>query len=245
VRQEDVFDLPARSVHVWSLDLDLERLCLAPLAAALSSDERARARRFVSLLDRERWVAAHGLVRRILSGYLGVFADSLWFERAAGGKPRLAGTRSLRFNLAHAGGRALLAVSHGIELGVDLEEVKDVGELPCLAATCFSRAEQVALAAVSGQERLACFFAAWTRKEAFLKLLGSGLARPLSSFDVSLAPGEPARLLRVAGDPFAPARVALHAFTPAGGFVAALAVERTAVVVHRHGGALSMLLSVA
>ena len=84
-------------------------------------------------------------------------------------------------------------------MGIDLEAVRALENLDGLAASCFSRTEQAALAAVPEALRLEAFYDGWTRKEAFLKLLGDGLSRPLDSFDVTLSPGEPPRLLRVAG----------------------------------------------
>jgi 4'-phosphopantetheinyl transferase len=72
---------------------------------------------------------------------------------------------------------------------------------------------------------LAAFFACWTRKEAYLKALGDGLAVPLDQFSVSVAPGEPARLLGVAGKPGEAARWSMLELRPSPGYVAALVVE--------------------
>ena len=79
--------------------------------------------------------------------------------------------------------------------------IREIDNIEDLAKTCFSPAEQAALAAVPAEQRKRAFFAGWTRKEAFLKALGDGLSRPLDSFTVSLAPAEPAKLLRVEGAP--------------------------------------------
>ncbi len=70
------------------------------------------------------------------------------------------------------------------------------------------------------------FFNCWTRKEAFLKALGHGLSHPLDCFDVSLAPGEPARILRVKIAPGGDSGWCLGSFSPSPGFVAAVVTER-------------------
>jgi 4'-phosphopantetheinyl transferase len=84
--------------------------------------------------------------------------------------------------------------------------------------------ESAALRLIDQRERPRAFFRCWTRKEAFIKAVGDGLSHPLDAFDVTLAPDEPARLLRVAGDPEAPRRFRLQGLEPAEGFAAALVV---------------------
>ena len=223
--------LRPHDVHVWSLRLDLGQSGRDRLEASLSTDEAARARRFAHAIDRARFVCAHGLLRLVLSGYAGVQPQELVFEGAPGSKPRLADVRGPRFSLTHSGSLGLVAVSAAREVGVDLEEIREIGDPGHLAATCFSAVERAALTALPASQRRAAFFAGWTRKEALLKARGEGLSRPPGSFDVTLTPGEPARVLRVEGAPDAPRRYALRAWHPAAGFVAALAVEGRAVTL--------------
>ena len=71
-----------------------------------------------------------------------------------------------------------------------------------------------------------------SRKEAFIKALGDGLYHPLDVFDVSLAPGEPARILRVDDTPGADCGWSLDSFSPVFGFVAAVVIENPG---HRFG----------
>jgi 4'-phosphopantetheinyl transferase len=222
---DDVFGLERHDVHLWSLQLDLSPTARVALERVLSEGEVARMRRFVFAADRRRYAAARGLLRVVLSGYLGVGPEAVPLEASAGGKPMVAGRERPRFSLSHAGARGLIAVTADQDVGVDIEEVRDVGDLLTLAGTCFSPVERSALAAVPASQRQRAFFSGWTRKEAFLKVLGEGLSRPLDTFDVTLAPGAPARLLRVHGALRAPARYALRDLEPAAGCVGALAVD--------------------
>jgi 4'-phosphopantetheinyl transferase len=212
-------------VHVWTLRLDLERSDQARVESFLSPQEVARSRRFVQPADRRRWACAHGLLRLVLSLYLDLRPEDVVFEDGPGGKPRLAGRAGPCFNLSHADDLALVAVSPVHEVGIDVERIREIGSLRALADHCFSPAERDALGGVAGPQRLEAAFAGWTRKEAFLKARGDGLARPLDSFDVALVPGEAVRLLRVEGAPEAPERYTLRAVRPAPGYVGAVAVE--------------------
>ena len=183
------------------------------------------------------------MLRIVLSGYLDVKPVDVAFEIGHSGKPRLADRNGPRFNLSHAGIRGLVAVSAAREVGIDIEEVRELDDLENLARTSFSAVERAALAAVPVQYRQWAFFAGWTRKEAFLKALGEGLSIPLDSFDVTLAPGEPARLLQLRGAPSAPARYELRALRPAPGHVGALAIEGLdATIRYRSWRLLSALL---
>lgn len=212
-------------IHVWRADLDLPSASLAPLEATLVDEERQRAARYRFPAHRNRWVAARGILRQIVSGYLCIDPAEVRFDYGAYGKPtvRGVGEDGLCFSLTHAERMALYAVTLGRRVGIDLEVPRQDLDIDGIAARQFSAAEAAAHAAQPVGQRLDGFFRCWTRKEAYVKALGLGLSRPLDRFTVSLGP-EPA-LLADADDPRAPERWSFHAPDPGLGYVAALAVE--------------------
>jgi 4'-phosphopantetheinyl transferase len=94
-----------------------------------------------------------------------------------------------------------------------------------VATRFFSPSEVAELLALPPAERAAAFTAGWARKEAYLKARGSGLARPLASFSVSLAPCDPVPL----GDPEGEGWV-IRSLEVGEGVAGALAIERGAGV---------------
>ena len=92
----------------------------------------------------------------------------------------------------------------------------------------FSRRENDAYRALEPRERPLGFFNCWTRKEAYIKALGDGLYQPLDRFDVTLAPGEPARILRVENTAGGDCHWTLHGFARGDGLVGAVVVETVA-----------------
>ena len=213
-------------LHLWTSGLDRPPAEVEQLTLALSPDERERAGRFHFERDRRRFTVGRGFLRTLLAHYLGRSAAAVEFRYGPRGKPELAGGDTgsgLRFNLSHSGGRVLCALTRELDVGADLELIRPLHNLDGLAATVFSARELAALHALPAPLRQAAFYRCWTRKEAFIKALGDGLSWPLDSFDVTLGPSEPARLLRIAGDPGGPARWCLHALEDEG-WVAAVAV---------------------
>ncbi len=216
--------LAADSVHVWRIDLDVDADVRRRLAAPLSLDERARATRFRTETLTRRYQAAHGALRAILAGYLGKAPDTLTFAASAQGKPHLADDPALDFNLSHSGPIALLAVARARPVGVDVEQVRALPEAGLIAERFFAPAEVEAWSRFNSAAQTRAFFACWTRKEAYLKALGSGLARPLDSFVVSVDPDAPASLLSDAHDVQAVERWHLAALDPGPDAIGAVAV---------------------
>jgi 4'-phosphopantetheinyl transferase len=211
---------------VWSASVEPPAPLASHLIGFLSDEEHARAARFVSALDRNRFVAGRAFLRLLLARHAGAAPGDLQFRYGAHGKPALAGAGSeVRFNLAHSGALAVCAVAHGIgEVGVDVEGVRPVGRLEGLARTALSPREAAHFSSLPEPVRLRAFYDAWTRKEAFLKALGCGLDRPLDSVEVSFGPGEPPRLLGGLVEATEAERFWFHAFEPEVGYVGAVAV---------------------
>jgi 4'-phosphopantetheinyl transferase len=214
-------------IHVWRVSLDRSEECRNKLARLLSPDEEQRARRSYFPRDRDRFVVCRGVLRILLGKYLAHDPQQLCFACGPHGKPTLAGdaANGLRFNVSHSEGLALIAVSRGREVGVDLERVCPEMATEEIASRFFAPREVRALRALPPRLRPAAFFRCWTRKEAYLKATGAGLTQALDRFDVTLQPGEPAALLADRDDPGAVRRWSLEEITPGPGFVGALAVE--------------------
>jgi 4'-phosphopantetheinyl transferase len=102
----------------------------------------------------------------------------------------------VRFNVSHSGGWALLAVTRGSEVGIDIERVDSRFAADQIPERFFSPGEVARLRGLPADQQTAAFFRCWTRKEAYIKARGLGLALPLDSFDVSLGPDDPPELLR-------------------------------------------------
>lgn len=217
--------LPQRMrIDLWTWRLDRPDAALATASELLSAEETARAAKFVHARDSKRFVAGRARMREILSGYLCVAPAQLDLQADAFKKPFVptrAGEPPLHFNLAHCQDFAVLAVSRDAPVGVDVELIRPITEH---AERYFSKAEQTALATLSGDAWWRGFYQCWTRKEAFVKALGRGLLIPLEDFDVTLIPGEPARLLRYENEPHAPQRWELRHLEFHSGFIGALAM---------------------
>jgi 4'-phosphopantetheinyl transferase len=221
-------ELGERVVHLWSVALDPVPEIVAELRALLSSDEIQRAERFRFDRHRRRFIVGRGALRSILGSYLGRSPAELEFEYGPKGKPSLApsqGGDEFRFNLSHSSELGLYALARRQELGVDVEKLRPMPDAEQIAERFFSESERVALRAIPGEAKVDAFFNCWTRKEAYIKATGDGLSMPLDRFDVTLAPGEPAAMLRAEGGPDAALRWTLVHLDPAAGYVGALAIE--------------------
>lgn len=219
-------DLAAGELQVWLVDLDLPPLATARLDAHLSPDERRRADRFRFEVHRRRFATGRGLLRELLGRILDADPAGLRFEYSEKGKPSLAGMADLRFNLSHSQNGALIAVARGRELGVDIEAVRPLDDAPMLVERFFAPSERRVFAEVPEAKRLACFYTGWTRKEAYVKARGDGLSLPTTAFEVEIAPGSDARLVRFEREPEEVVRWSLAGLEPADGFLGALAVDR-------------------
>lgn len=221
-------ELAPDEIHVWYASLDHPVPRFQGLAQLLSSDERMKAERFHFEKDRKHFIVGRGILRTILGCYLSVEPSRLRFSYGKNGKPALADTFSkgtIHFNMSDSEGVALYAFTQEREIGVDIEHIRDIPEMEQIAEQFFSARENAIFRALPKGKKKEAFFKCWTRKEAFIKATGDGLSRPLGKFDVSLVPGEPARLLRIEGDSKRASRWTIQELKLASGFAAAFAVE--------------------
>jgi 4'-phosphopantetheinyl transferase len=180
-------ELRAGAVHVWHVRLDDHRAHLTELAAALSAAERARAERFRRRADADAFVLRRGILRELVARYLGGAAADVQLGAASRGKPFVAdghGQAPLQLNAASSGDVALFAFARDRPVGVDVERIRPLPDLPGVSERVLCAAELAALRALDDAARLRSFFAAWTQKEAFVKAHGDGFAIELDGFAV-------------------------------------------------------------
>ena len=214
-----MFSLEPGTVHVWTADLDRS----VATKGMLDAEELARAQRFHFEHDRRHFAAARAIVRILLGRYLGVEGSEICLGFGTRGKPFVVSPETaVRFNLSHSHGRAMFAFAWDRDVGIDLEagaRLKD--DWPGLARRVFSTREQAELAALPVDARRGAFLNGWTRKEAYLKATGLGIADGLQTIEVTLGPARPCALLA------APAGLgwSLHDLRSDEIYAAALAVE--------------------
>jgi 4'-phosphopantetheinyl transferase len=214
-------------VHIWRASLRQPADVIQTLQDTLSSDELERAARFHFSKDRDAFIVARGILRGLLAKYAGAEARELRFGYESAGKPYLVErfANKVSFNVSHSYNMALYAISRHSAVGVDIEYIRPITDLEQVAANTFSPNENDQLRSLPGDLTLEGFFNCWTRKEAFVKALGSGFSYPLQNFDVSLKPGQPARLLSLGGGEIETARWSMSALQPCAGYAAAVVVE--------------------
>jgi len=209
-----------------TVEIFLIRLDEPPAAVRLDDEEQRRAAHFKFDRDRRRFIAAHAATRVVLGRYIGIDPAQVQFGVGHRGKPYLIEAAvDVRFNLSHSGERALLAVTLGREVGVDLEQWRTLDDLFALAERVFSPAEIARLRQAPEALRHEVFFRVWSRKESFIKARGDGVYFPLAGFDVSTEAEGQQLLLACTASPDDMQRWTTRALQSEPGYSAAVTVE--------------------
>ena len=150
------------------------------LYAKATMERRNRADGYLRREDGLRCLAAGELLRRIVQQELGLSEFSV--ARDPDGKPRIAGQDTFHYNLSHSGNRVVIAWGDS-PVGVDVQQMRKKMGWEKLAARYFTAQEWEFIFEDSelAEER---FYRIWTAKESYLKYLGTGLSKSLSSFSV-------------------------------------------------------------
>ena len=216
------------TIDIWCISLDLDDPCLHLFEQVLSEEERSKAMRMRIEEPRKHYVAARAILRQIIATYMKEKPERLEFRYGPNDKPALAeefSSTGITFNMSHSHGLALYGVTLEREIGVDIEKIRQDMAITDLAKRFFSTREYDKMIKLPAEQQVQGFFNCWTRKEAYLKSTGQGLKFPLSHFDVSLAPGEPAALLEHQTDPEQVSLWSIAELDVVPGYAAALSVE--------------------
>jgi 4'-phosphopantetheinyl transferase len=198
---------PSDEVHVWRVELDGPS---TPPTDLLPADERERSLRMRGPGSAARWAASRWALRRLLSRYLGEDPAAIALAPGEHGKPALAeAPERLSFNLSHSGALALVALTIGREVGVDVEAIDPARDLTTLAERGLDPGAAAAVRAAPPARRARVFYEAWVRREALVKCVGTGLwsaptvAPPVDVSLLELGPGHAAALAVASAGPLA------------------------------------------
>jgi len=164
--------------------LALSGLPAAP-EAMLTAEEEARARRLVAPPVKRGFVAGRWLVRSVLAALTGVEPQALEIEAGRHGKLLLGGQERVGpcFNLSHSGDLAALALVRDRRIGIDIEAERPLTDRALLARRMLGPRERKHFEALPDSARNSALLAAWTRKEAVLKAVGTGIAGSLQAIE--------------------------------------------------------------
>ena len=202
--------------------------CTAHSLNAAMSPLKARAAKpatvWMPLPDSE---PAEALVCEWLAAEYGVPADAVRFERDPFGRPVLQAPFAHRdCNWSHSGGYLLASWVEHARVGVDIELIQPRRRVDEIAARYFTPAEQRWLGGLIGDDKIHAFHRLWCCKEAVLKAHGQGLSFGLDRLEI--LPDAQDRMQLQALDPALGSlqQWQLEEWTPAPGYLAALAVKR-------------------
>ncbi len=110
----------------------------------------------------------------------GIKSNEIQFEYNEHEKPSIKNFPEFQFSVSHSG-NCVAFVSDTSPIGIDTEIISDARIE--IAKRFFSENEYKYILESESQNN--AFYEIWTKKEAYVKFLGTGLSTPLSSFDVT------------------------------------------------------------
>ncbi len=182
--------LKENELHIWRTKVHDNIDNLNNYWYLLTQDEQIRAQEFYFVIDKNRYIIARAVLRKLIAGYIGISPKNILFEYTEYGKPSLIlpnDNQKLKFNLAHSRDAIIYAITKNIDVGVDIEFVnKDFVIEDIIQHSC-SEQEQFLLRNLFKSDKYNLFYELWVAKEAFVKAMGVGLSFDLKQIDINFS----------------------------------------------------------
>jgi 4'-phosphopantetheinyl transferase len=185
-------------VEIWHGKVTAEDAHYQAYWHVLDEAEQTQAGKFKNALLHQRYVEIHGRLRNLLAQKLNQPPEQIRIKKAGHGKPYLADYPEMAFNLSHSADRLMIAIGWHCQLGVDIEICKQRINLAGLVHKCFAEEEVAYWTQLLETQKYREFYRFWTRKEAFVKATGGGIASGLNQCVIN--PENPTEFLRVPGN---------------------------------------------
>lgn len=224
-------ELNDKEAHVWLVNIDQQTHKINNYWRVLNSEEQQKANLFKFEKDRSCYIIARAVLRILLGNYLAKPPESIVFKTIKNGKPFVYNSKDVQFNISHSKNCILLGFVKKHQIGIDVEYTKRPIEVELIAKSFFAEEEVNNLLALDKCYQNEAFYNCWTRKEAFIKALGDGLAFPLNEFVVSLDCEKTAILLNTKWNEKEKENWTLEAIQVQKNYTAAMAIKGKIVAI--------------
>lgn len=216
--------LDGGEIHLWHASIKGHQRVLERYQMLLSPSERTRVEKLRFDQSRQIYITCRGIVREILSSYVGKPPQDLEIRKKNMGKPYLPHSR-IQFNLSHSEEHMLCAVTYGNPIGVDYQAVYEISNMDTLVRDFFSSQEKRLYDQFKKDNPSDFFFKTWVRKEALMKATGLGFHLPSKHFSIDNTNGDEPHLRFHRSNPISIKEWSIRDVPVQPGHKAALAVQ--------------------
>lgn len=183
-------------VHLWCIPFNENLMDIS----VLSRDEIMRSAEYKFNVHKKHFVMYRCALRKILSYYGNKRPEEVMFGYTEYWKPYLLlNPEEIQFNLSYSNNLAVLAITLGCQIGVDVELVKLFDDMTSIAKQFFSAPEYSKLSSLPETGKVEAFYDIWTTKEAFIKAVGKGLSYPIDKVIVSFSINKIPKIIEIDG----------------------------------------------
>lgn len=187
--------MDSQNIKFWHTELATLEVDYPHFWSLLDPSEQHHASTIKNERLHRRYVEVHAQLRLFLGETINAAPELLRIHKAEYGKPYLVDYPELAFNLSHTANRMAVAIAYKCDLGIDIEFCKPRTNLAALVEKCFAEEEKEYWQKLPSTKKTLTFYRFWTRKEAFVKATGRGIALGLKQCVID--PNNPTKLLRI------------------------------------------------
>ncbi len=161
-------------VHIWQVSLEPDQNKLDLCKSILDMETMQKVGWFKFEDDQNKYIICQGILRLLLADYLNIQTSKIIISRQKKGKPFVANENPVYFNMSDSGNICVYAFTKFNELGIDIEEKRNLPDIDELIQTNLTKLE-IEYINKKPAEKSNNFFRFWTIKEAYLKAIGEGM----------------------------------------------------------------------
>lgn len=166
------YSLCTADVIIYTLQVTDYLELTKDLISFLDPEERSRSYRYYKDTDRNQFIICRAILKIVLAAYTKVDAKNIRLDYHLNKKPYLSSHPGLYFNVSHSAEFAVIAISRN-KVGIDIEYLAKDFTFTDLLPDVFHSNEVLTIQNTENQKHT--FYKLWTRKEALVKGLGTGI----------------------------------------------------------------------